>query len=51
MKKHKTAIKKQELLDRLGTMLKEGVLTKKEYVSITLFVQLIFFFSLCRMPK
>lgn len=35
MKKHKAAIKKQELVDRLATMLKEGVLSKKEYVSKT----------------
>ena len=35
MKKHKAAIKKQELVDRLATMLKKSVLSKKEYVSIT----------------
>jgi hypothetical protein len=38
MKKHKATMKKQELQERLATMLKEDVLSKKEYVSITLLI-------------
>jgi hypothetical protein len=37
MKKHKSTDKKQELLDRLATMHKEDVISKKEYVSIKLY--------------
>ena len=37
MKKHKATEKKQELQERLATMLKEDVLSKKEYVSTPFF--------------
>ena len=54
MRKHKASLKKTELQERLATMLKEDVLSKKEYVSTTLsFVLFIHstYVVTCRMLK